>query len=108
MNDALFFYMPKGMDVELWKRQVGDRLAQSISAIGKKPADIAKMFGISQQRLSNYIRGERPLDIVLAMKLSARFGFTLEWLYLGDIRSLPYELAQKIVPFEGGAGHVPN
>lgn len=91
-----------------WQQQVGVRLAQSIVAIGKKPADIARLFQISQQRLSNYINGSRPLDIEIAMKLSARFGITLDWLYLGDIRSLPYELAQKIVPFEGDSGRAPH
>jgi transcriptional regulator with XRE-family HTH domain len=88
-----------------WRKMVGRRLEQSLIAIGKKPAEIARLFGISQQRLSNYITGARPLDIEVAMKLSARFGITLDWLYMGDIRSLPYEIAQRIVPIEEGTAH---
>lgn len=108
MNAFAVACIAEGMDDKVWKQQVGARLAQSIAAVGKKPADIAKLFTISPQRLSNYIKGKRPLDIELAMKLSARFGFTLEWLYLGDARSLPYELAQKVVPFEGGKVRAPH
>ena len=80
----------------LWRRQVGERLANSIAATGQKPADIARLFGVSPQRLSNYMAGSRPLDVALAMNLSDQFGITLDWLYLGDHRSLPYEMAQKI------------
>lgn len=81
-----------------WRRGVGNRFRLSIAAIGKKPADIARLYGKSQQLISNYIRGERPLDVELAVKLHARFGITLEWLYLGDMKGLPYELAQKMMP----------
>lgn len=96
------------MDNLAWRQQVGARLLQSFTALGKKPADICKLFGLSQQRMSNYINGKRPLDIEVAMKLYARFGLTLDWLYLGDIRSLPYDLAQRIVPFEGESDRAPN
>lgn len=91
-----------------WQQQVGIRLQQSLIAIGKKPAEIARNFGVSQQRLSNYMTGARPLDIDLAMKLSARFGITLDWLYMGDMKSLPYELAQRIVPIGEENRRAPN
>lgn len=84
-----------------WRQDVGVRLQQAINAIGKKPADIARMFNMSQGRLSNYARGTRPLDIEFAMNLYARFGITLDFLYLGDMKSLPFELAQRIVPIGG-------
>lgn len=86
---------------ELWKQQVGARLSRAIAALGHKPAHIARTFKISQQRLSNYVNGIRPLDIEIAMMLSARFGITLDWLYMGDIRGLPFELAQKIALSRG-------
>lgn len=90
-----------------WQQEVGGRLGQVIVALGKKPADIARLFGKSQQLISNYIRGERPLDIELAMKLYARFGITLDYLYIGDVKGLPYELAQRIAPV-GGEDVRPN
>lgn len=93
---------------ETWRQQVGLRLAQSIAAIGKKPAEIARLLEISPQRLSNYVTGRRPLDVEVALKLSARFGITLDWLYMGDIRTLRYELAQRIGPIGGETDSRPN
>lgn len=91
-----------------WRLEVGSRLLQGINAAGKKPSEIARLFGISQARLSNYIRGVRPLDIELAMFLSKRFGIKLEWLYMGDIGSLRFDLAQKITPIEEGERGAPH
>lgn len=91
-----------------WRQQVGVRLQQSLVAINKKPAEIARLYKMSQQRLSNYMTGARPLDIELAMNLSGRFGITLEWLYMGDMKSLPYDLAQRIVPIDEEHRHAAN
>lgn len=90
-----------------WQQEVGARLRQAILALGKKQVDIANILGISPGRLSNYIRGERPLDIEQAIKLAGRFGITLDFLYIGDVRGLPYELAQRIAPI-GGENVRPN
>ena len=93
---------------EGWRKMVGQRLAMGIAALGKKPADIARLLGISQQRLSNYINGRRPFDITFAMQLCDRFGLTLDWLYRGEMAGLPYDLAQKMVPLAGDEGRLHN
>lgn len=42
------------------------------------------------------------------MFLSKRFGIKLEWLYMGDIGSLRFDLAQKITPIEEGERGAPH
>ena len=86
-----------------WRKMVGQRLEMSIAAMGNKPAEIARLLGITQQRLSNYITGSRPLDIAIAIQLCQRFGLTLDWLYIGDMAGLRFDLAQRMKP-TGGEG----
>jgi transcriptional regulator with XRE-family HTH domain len=81
-----------------WQLEVGQRLVLARDALRLKAVDLATNLKISQQRLSNYERGERPFDLELAMELSRRYGITMDYIYRGDPRGLPLEIYQRIEP----------
>lgn len=81
-----------------WLSEVGDRLEALRVAFGHDQVDMATIAGASQAAYSNYVRGERPLDIEAAMALCRRFQVTLDWIYRGDPSGLPYALAEKLIP----------
>lgn len=80
----------------IWRAEVGHRLRLAREALGLKAVKLATSLGISQQRLSNVERGSRPLDMEIAMALSEKHGITMDYLYRGDFRGLPLELATRI------------
>lgn len=79
-----------------WQQEMGRRLVIGREALGKSQVSLAKSLGISSQRLSNYERGARPLDIELAILLSQKHGLTMDYIYWGDLRGLPVHVASKI------------
>ncbi len=81
-----------------WQVEVGQRLILARNALGINQARLAAALKISAQRLSNYERGDRPLDLELAMELSRRYGVTMDYIYRGDPRGLPLEIFQRIDP----------
>ncbi|RCL01031.1 MAG: putative transcriptional regulator [Candidatus Tokpelaia sp. JSC189] len=59
-------------------------------------AEFARSIGISPTTWGNYEKnGMRP-QIDEALKLVERFGLTLDWIYLGDRRYLPLEIAERL------------
>lgn len=79
-----------------WQQEVGQRLVISRAALGVRAVQLANYLHISAQRLSNYERGSRPLDLDVAVRLCNRYGLTLDWIYRGQIAGLPTMLADRI------------
>ena len=77
-------------------KSVGKRLVLTRRALDQGQAELARYLKISPQRLNNYERGLRPLDLDLAINMVKRWRLTLDWLYLGDESSLPKGLAKDI------------
>ncbi len=65
-------------------------------ALDEGQASIARYLEITPQRLNNYERGIRPLDIDLADRLVDRWKVTLDWLYRGDDSGLPKRVVDAI------------
>ena len=61
---------------------VGRRLRQ-LRGFDTYQADFARKLGISQSQLSRYERGESELDAELLLRISEKFGKTIEWLLTG-------------------------
>lgn len=74
----------------------GRRLVITRQALQQDQAELARFLRISPQRLNNYERGVRPLDIDLAKDMVRRWKLTLDWIYLGDDSGLPKALAAAI------------
>ncbi len=86
---------------EEWMRQVGYRITVLRDAQRVSQAELAKAVGITPQRLSNYERGSRPLDVVIAANIANQLSGTLDYIYTGDMRSLPFETTQRVAELEG-------
>lgn len=81
-----------------WQKEVGQRLAATVGALGVRDADAARALEINPQRWSNYTNGHRPISVDLAISLCERYGLTLDWIYRGRIDGLPVALADKLRP----------
>lgn len=75
---------------------VGVRLRTLRLAFGKSQSDFAKTLGVGATAISNYEVGARAVDPYDAFKLKNVYGAPLEWLYSGDVSSLPGHLAEKL------------
>lgn len=91
-----------------WQAQVGARLVRGLWAINKKPAEICRLLGIKPAAWSNYANGVRPLDVEVAIKLSKKFGFTLDYLYMGVEYNLPSDLSARISAYGPGETNLKN
>ena len=59
-------------------------------------AAFAVHLGVPPQRLNNVETGTQPLARELAFIIRAETGATTDWLWFGDARGLPYQLARDL------------
>ena len=78
--------------------EIGERLRITRAALGHTQATMSRLMGSSTdgQAFGNYETGERRISIDHALALCAKVGLTMDWIYRGNIQSLPAELAEKI------------
>jgi hypothetical protein len=74
-----------------------ERIHAIMDVLGFQYANVFAMeLGVSQSRLGNILAG-KPLSKEVALKIVRKCpGMTLDWLFLGDPRYLPYELAIRL------------
>ena len=84
-----------------WQELVGNRIVMLRTAKGVRQAQLARHLKISPQRLSNYERGERPLDVEQAIAICDNIQGTLDYLYRGIHAGLPFEVIQRLASQEG-------
>jgi transcriptional regulator with XRE-family HTH domain len=78
-------------------RAVGERLRRLREALGfKSAAAFCRFAEIGETAWNNYERGRRRIDLDQALKLAARTGASLDWIYRGQESSLPVGLASKL------------
>ena len=78
------------------KERIGARLRTLRLSLGLKPSEIADMLGIERTYWSRFEGGKRPVSDDLAVLLVVRFGVTLDWLILGRLDKLPFDLAERL------------
>jgi plasmid maintenance system antidote protein VapI len=81
------------------KEAVEERLELTRRALGyPTQTAFARAIGISAQKWQNYIskKIKDRITVDVAIMLCKRFGLTLDWIYLGDIGSLPVRIARQI------------
>mgnify|MGYP001231039883 CR=1 FL=1 len=79
------------------KRLVGARLALFRDVVlGKSQSDMARHYEFAANRWNQYENGERLADIYTMIRFCDDFGATLDWLYRGDLASLPARHADAI------------
>jgi hypothetical protein len=77
------------------------RLALFTKATGLIQAEICRRSGLKENAYSQFVNGQRRLTIDAAMKLRDTFGVTLEYLYAGDMKGLPYSMGAAIEASQG-------
>lgn len=78
------------------KGEYGARLRQAREALGWNIRRLAQLTDISEDSLSNWERGVAGVPPWYVSKLKEKFGITHDWIYHGDRRSLPFEIAIKL------------
>jgi hypothetical protein len=72
------------------------RLRISRIALGYTPTTISRLINSPSSLWHNFEAGTRRISVDKALALKRATGLTLEWIYTGDITSLPREIAAKI------------
>lgn len=75
---------------------VAERLKLLREALGVDQAEMARQTGISPQAWNNAETGDNRIGLENANKVRARYQVGLDFIYHGDFRALPSELAGKI------------
>ena len=73
-----------------------DRLRVLREALGLTQVQISRVCGIGQQAWNNYEGARRRISVDQALRLRNSIGVTLDWIYAGDPKGLPWELWMKI------------
>lgn len=97
--------MTKIAKTQQWMRDVGHRVTVLRDAQRVSQVELASALGITPQRLSNYERGARPLDVVIAADIADKLSGTLDYIYTGEMRGLPFETTQRVAELEGRLAH---
>jgi transcriptional regulator with XRE-family HTH domain len=77
-------------------REVGKRLANLRALHGLSATDCWRTLKMQPSAWSAYESGGRALPAITAAMIAKHFGVTLDYLYLGDRRALPFDLARKL------------
>lgn len=57
---------------------------------------MARIAGVSRTAWTNYESGFRRIELDAAKKLRNQFGFTLDWIYEGDVRGMSIDLVERV------------
>src|SRR5262245_15492127 len=76
--------------------EIAERLRLSREALGFSMTTMARLIGSPTSTWHNYESGIRRISLDQALRLKARTGLTLEWIYSGEIATLPPHLRDKI------------
>lgn len=78
------------------KRQVGQNLRLAIEAIGMRPADLSRTFGVSPSKLGNWLRGDNYPEPPLLVRLCDEYGLTMDWFYRGTRAGVAASVAASL------------
>jgi transcriptional regulator with XRE-family HTH domain len=71
---------------------IGARLRKLRVTQGLTQTALAESLGVTQSAWTQYETGARKISIEVAGTVVARFGVTLDWIYMGDPSGLPMRL----------------
>lgn len=84
-----------------YSRAVGRRLRIARLALGRTQAEMWRELGATDRAWSQWEKGTRLFDVLVAVRLKERFGVPLDWIYAGDPAGLPPRLAGLVRQIEG-------
>ena len=75
---------------------IGERLCLVRKALGLTQEQFAAAVGCPQGTFGQYEAGMRKPSVAVASRVFDRFRIPLDYLYLGEVSSLPFELAKAV------------
>jgi len=76
--------------------RIGARIKQIRIVFGLSQAEVGKICECGPTTVSNWEKGRQKPTIPQAMKLGDRLGLDLEFVYLGRLRQVPFDIARKL------------
>lgn len=77
--------------------QVGARLKAARLALGLSQKDLYEAIGVKAAAWNHWESGKRMPDPMVMAELYRLHGVTMEWIYAGDPKGLPFGVAQTIL-----------
>lgn len=90
--------MPRAPRTDLYKKEVGERLTATRHALELEAKALCEQIVVAQNTYSQWETGKNLPDMTAMVRLSKRYGITLDWIYQGDPKGLPHFLASKLLP----------
>ena len=90
---------PKGLELlpATGPKAVGHRLNMLRAYLGyASQSDLAEAWGIDRRNLNVWVNGIAMLPVKWAIKLKEQTGADLDYIYCGDVSSIPLKLAQAM------------
>lgn len=88
-------HMRRNSDSEA-RRQMGSRLQAIREVLGMTQQAMASAAGVGVTTVSAWESGRNQMDLVKLAKLAMEFGFTTDWVALGDLSGVRFDLALKL------------
>jgi transcriptional regulator with XRE-family HTH domain len=76
--------------------QVARRLRSTRTALRLSQAEVCRRSNIKQSTYNQYEKAVNIINRAQAFRLCNALGITLDWIYFGDLRTLPNSLAHKL------------
>jgi transcriptional regulator with XRE-family HTH domain len=77
-------------------KEIANRLRAFRETLGLNQKDFAQKHNFSPSQYANWETGERRIPVESAALLEDRYGLTLDFIYLGRLRTLPHSLANDL------------
>ena len=84
------------MDIVRHKIEVGSRLRMAIEALGLSQTAAGRPFGVTAQKMGNWLRGDHYPDPWFIFNFCARHPITADWIYLGRASGLTGEMGDAL------------
>jgi len=77
--------------------QIGNRLRAARLALGLSQKEVYEAIGVKAATWNHWESGKRMPDPMAMADLYRLYGVTIEWIYAGDPKGLPFGVAQTIL-----------
>lgn len=88
------------------KQMAGLRLRAVREHFGITQDAMAHLLGVQRTAYANWESGERLADVGAMVRLYQKHGITLEWIFAGSLREMPYDLGEALRAQAGRLGAV--
>jgi len=77
--------------------QIGTRLKAARLALGLSQREIYEVIGVKAATWNHWESGKRMPDPMAMAEFYRLYGVTMEWIYAGDPKGLPFGIVQSVL-----------